>query len=50
LIRSGLMPPSSQRPSTARAALAISSQPKMRRSLPTVPSLPSKPMAPPKWS
>ncbi|XP_060591602.1 uncharacterized protein LOC132746464 isoform X2 [Ruditapes philippinarum] len=48
LIRSGLMPPSSQRPSTARAALAISSQPKMRRSLPTVPSLPSKPMAPPK--
>ncbi|XP_053384147.1 uncharacterized protein LOC123536172 isoform X2 [Mercenaria mercenaria] len=48
LIRSGPAPPSSLRPSTARAALAIPSQPKMRRSLPTVPSLPSKPTAPPK--
>lgn len=52
LIRSGSYdgptPPSSQRPSTARAALGIPVQPKIRRSLPTVPSLPSKPMAPPK--
>lgn len=52
VIRSGSydrpIPPPSQRPVTARAALGISAQPKIRRSLPTVPPLPSKPMAPPK--
>jgi len=42
------MPPPSQRPVTARAALGLGAQPKIRRSLPSVASLPSKPMAPPK--
>ena len=44
------LPPSSQRPSTARAILGVPSQPsRIRRSLPSVPGLPPKPPGAPKW-
>ncbi|KAL5006508.1 hypothetical protein ScPMuIL_015314 [Solemya velum] len=38
--------PPTQRPYTARAALGLPAQPRIRRSLPQVPSLPSKPSVP----
>ncbi|KAL3841332.1 hypothetical protein ACJMK2_019493 [Sinanodonta woodiana] len=38
--------PALQRPATARAVLALPSQPRIRRQLPQVPSLPSKPNFP----